>query len=59
LFTTFLLSVEGAGDTRDATAYPKKNVWANLVGQIWLDLCEIWAKLRQNLGKIEAEFGQN
>jgi len=27
--------------------------------QIWLSLCEIWAKLSRNLGKIEAKFGQN
>jgi len=30
-----------------------KSFWAKLVrfGQIWLDLSEIWSKLRQNLGK--------
>jgi len=37
----------------------KKNFWAKLVkfGQIWLDMGEIWAKLRQNLGIIEVKFG--
>jgi len=27
-------------------------------GQIWLDLGKIWAKIRRNLGKIEAKFGK-
>jgi len=26
---------------------------------IWLDLGEIWAKLRRNLSKVEAKFKQN
>jgi len=37
-------SLVGLGD---ATASPSKSFF----GKIWLDLGEIWAKLRQDLGK--------
>jgi len=37
-----------------------KHFWSKLIrfGQIWLDLGDIRAKLKQNLGKIEAKFRQ-
>jgi len=58
LLTSFVSSTVGAGDVAHL---PAKIVWAKLVriGQIWLDLSEIWAILRQNLGNIKAKFGKN
>jgi len=48
-------SPSGVG-ARDAAASLSKIFWAKLIrfGQIWLNL----AKVRQNLSKIEAKFGQ-
>jgi len=50
-------SAIGAGNARDAAASPCIKVF----GQNWLDFGKvgwIWAILRQNLGTIEAKFGQ-
>jgi len=56
--TIFPFSTVGAGDARDATASLSKI----FLGQNCLDLGKfgkIMAKLRRNLAKIVAKFGQN